>query len=36
VAAGIRGALDASSKRELNILRRLSNGLIKLGARSSP
>jgi hypothetical protein len=31
VAAGIRGALDASSKRELGILRRLSNGLIKIG-----
>jgi hypothetical protein len=33
VAAGIRGALDASSKRELNILRRLSNGLVKLARK---
>lgn len=33
VAAGIRGALDASSKRELGILRRLSNGMIKIGRK---
>jgi hypothetical protein len=33
VAAGIRGALDAASKRELNILRRLSNGIIKIGRK---
>ena len=33
VAAGIRGALDAASKRELGILRRLSNGLIKMGRK---
>ena len=31
VAAGIRGALDAASKRELGILRRLSRGLCKIG-----
>lgn len=31
VAAGVRGALDASSKRELGILRRLSAGIIKIG-----
>lgn len=29
VAAGIKGALDATSKRDLTILRRLSHGLIK-------
>jgi len=33
VAAGIRGALDAASKRELAILRRLSAGLIKIGKK---
>lgn len=33
VAAGVRGALDASSKRELGILRRLSNGMIKIGRK---
>jgi hypothetical protein len=33
VAAGIRGALDAASKRELGILRRLSNGLVKVGRK---
>ena len=33
VAAGVRGALDAASKRELNILRRLSNGIIKMGRK---
>lgn len=29
VAAGVRGALDAASKRELGILRRISDGIIK-------
>lgn len=33
VAAGVRGALDASSKRELGILRRLSAGVIKIGQK---
>jgi hypothetical protein len=33
VAAGIRGMLDAASKREMAILRRLSNGLVKLGRK---
>lgn len=33
VAAGVRGALDAASKRELGILRRLSNGIIKVGRK---
>jgi hypothetical protein len=33
VAAGVRGALDAASKRELGILRRLSKGLIKCGRK---
>lgn len=33
VAAGVRGALDASSKRELGILRRLSSGIVKLGRK---
>lgn len=33
VAAGVRGALDASSKRELGILRRLSSGMIKVGRK---
>lgn len=32
-ATGIRGALDAASKRELGILRRLSSGLIKVGRK---
>lgn len=31
VATGIRGALDASSKREMAILRRLAKGLIEIG-----
>lgn len=31
VAAGIRGMLDAASKREMNILRRLAEGVIKIG-----
>jgi hypothetical protein len=33
VAAGIRGALDAASKRELGILRRLSNGIVQIGRK---
>jgi hypothetical protein len=33
VAAGIRGALDAASKRELGILRRLAAGVVELGKR---
>lgn len=33
VAVGVRGALDAASKRELGILRRLSNGIIKIGRK---
>ena len=33
VAAGVRGALDAASKRELGILRRLSSGFIKIGRK---
>ncbi len=33
VAAGVRGALDAASKRELAILRRLSNGMIQIGKK---
>lgn len=33
VATGIRGALDAASKREMAILRRLSTGIIKLGRK---
>lgn len=33
VAAGIRGALDAASKRELGILRRLSAGIIEIGRK---
>ena len=33
VAAGVRGALDAASKRELGILRRLSNGIVKIGRK---
>lgn len=32
-ATGIRSALDATSKRELGILRRLSNGLTQLGRK---
>lgn len=31
VAAGIRGALDAASKRELAILRRLAEGMVQIG-----
>ncbi|MGN6704414.1 MAG: portal protein [Burkholderiaceae bacterium] len=33
VAAGVRGALDAASKRELGILRRLSNGIVEIGRK---
>ena len=32
-AAGVRGALDAASKREMGILRRLSNGIIQIGRK---
>lgn len=32
-ATGIRGALDAASKRELAILRRLKEGIIKIGRK---
>lgn len=32
-ATGIRSALDATSKRELGILRRISNGLTKIGRK---
>ena len=33
VAAGVRGALDAASKRELGILRRLSTGIEQIGRK---
>lgn len=33
VAAGVRGALDAASKRELGILRRLADGIVKIGRK---
>lgn len=33
VAAGVRGALDAASKRELAILRRLSSGIVRCGRK---
>jgi hypothetical protein len=33
VAAAVRGALDAASKRELGILRRLANGMVKIGRK---
>lgn len=33
VAAGIKGILDASSKREMNILRRLAKGMMDIGAK---
>ena len=33
VAAGIRGALDAASKRELSILRRLSAAIVAVGRK---
>ena len=32
-AAGVRGALDAASKREMGILRRLSNGIVQVGRK---
>lgn len=32
-AASFRGALDAASKRELALLRRLSNGMVKIGRK---
>lgn len=33
VAAGIRGVLDASSKREMAILRRLASGILQIGKK---
>lgn len=33
VAAGVRGALDAASKRELGILRRYSAGIVEIGRK---
>lgn len=33
VAAGIRGALDATSKREMAILRRIAKGVIEIGTK---
>lgn len=33
VAAGVRGALDAASKRELGILRRLADGVTQIGRK---
>ena len=33
VATGIRGALDASSKREMAILRRLAKGMVEIGQK---
>jgi len=33
VAVGVRGALDAASKRELGILRRLAQGIIQIGRK---
>lgn len=33
VAVSVRGALDAASKRELDILRRLSDGIIQIGRK---
>jgi hypothetical protein len=33
VAAGIRGVLDAASKREMAILRRLAKGIVELGKK---
>lgn len=32
-ATGVRGALDASSKRELGILRRLAHGMVEIGRK---
>lgn len=33
VATSVRGVLDAASKRELGILRRLANGIVKVGRK---
>lgn len=33
VAASVRGALDAASKRELGILRRLADGVVEIGRK---
>jgi hypothetical protein len=33
VAAGIRGALDAASKREMAILRRIAKGMVEIAAK---
>lgn len=33
VATGVRGALDAASKRELGILRRLAGGMVEIGKK---
>lgn len=33
VAAGIRGMLDAASKREMDILRRLADGMVEIGRK---
>lgn len=33
VAAGVRGALDAASRREVSILRRLANGMLMIGRK---
>ena len=33
VAAGVRGVLDAASKRELDILRRIAEGVLKVGRK---
>lgn len=33
VAAGVRGALDAASKRETGILRRLAQGMVEIGRK---
>mgnify|MGYP000073673736 CR=1 FL=1 len=35
VAAGIKGMLDASAKREMNILRRLAKGILQIGQKIS-
>lgn len=32
-AAGVRSAMDAASKREMSILRRIANGLLKVGRK---
>jgi hypothetical protein len=32
-AAGVRGVLDAASKREINILRRLAAGIVEIGKK---